>query len=201
MRPCASPKNAPASSKRKCNKARTGAPADATESAAPPPPHDPRRRAGRRDAALTRSYHALSPLVRSAGCTPASRPSPTATCTSGTRRAICLNFGAGPGVRGQVQPALRRHEPGEGEQEYVDSIIKRCGVARGRLGRPFRGRALLRQPTTSSGCTISPGEADQEGQGLRLRAEPPMRSREPRHADRAGQASPFRDRPVAESLA
>jgi radical SAM protein with 4Fe4S-binding SPASM domain len=67
--------------------------------------------------------------------TPASRRSRTATCTSATPSRIVLNS-AWPGLRRQVQPALRRHQPEKEEQEYVDAIMDDVQLAGRRLRRP-----------------------------------------------------------------
>jgi hypothetical protein len=99
-----------------------------------------------------------------AGCTlvalggamlgPASRPSPTATCTSATP-SRSASTSASPRVRRQVQPALRRHQPDKEEQEYVDAIKE--DVA----GWASTGKTECSSPrTTSSSCTSGP-RADQ----------------------------------------
>ena len=124
---------------------------------------------------------ATSRRARSAGgCRPASHPSRTATCTSGTPRRSALDFGIAARVRRHLQPPLRRHQP------------------RHRGHRVRRGASS----TTSAGWASSPGEPlyasdyfeqlyqwaehpDQRRPGLRRR---PGRRDHPRAARRLRQA-------------
>ncbi len=54
---------------------------------------------------------------------PASRPSPTATCTSATPNRICLNFGLARDYGGVCHLRFDDTNPEKEEQEYVDAII------------------------------------------------------------------------------
>ena len=87
--------------------------------------------------------------------------------------------------RRPLQPALRRHQPGEG----------RAGVRRlDRPGREVAGRGVGRPPLLRLGLLREDvrvgGEADQGRQGVRLRSQRRPDARIPRHAHRARAGEP-----------
>ena len=132
---------------------------------------------------------------------PASRRNRTATCTSGTRSPICLNFGLARDYGGRCHMRFDDTNPVKEEQEFVDSILDAVQLARLRL-EAARGRTTSTSPaTTSAPSTRSPSTSSQAGH-----AYVDSQSAEEMRANRGtltepGRDSPFRDRPAAESLA
>src|SRR5690606_13056518 len=98
--------------------------------------------------------------------------------------------------RRPVQPAFRRHQPGQGRPRVRAGDPGRRALAGLRLGRVAPRLGLLRG--------VLPGrrEADPPGRRVRLRPDPGADPRVPRHADRAGprRDSPYRTRSGEETL-
>ena len=114
------------------------------------------------------------------------RPSRTATCTSATPRHL-PELRPGRGVRREVQPALRRHQPDQGG---------------GGVRRVDPGRRPLARASTGAGTAFYASDyfeqlyewAEQlirDGQGVRLRPDGRGDPRVPRHAHRAGPEQPL----------
>ena len=123
-------------------------------------------------------------------------PEPNGYLHIGHAKAICIDFGIAQEFGGSVQPALRRHQPGQG----------RGGVRRlHHGGHPLAGLRLggprsSTPPTTSSSCTSARSTLIRKGKAYvdDLSADEVREYRgtltEP------GKDSPYRDRSVEENL-
>ena len=112
-------------------------------------------------------------------------PEPNGYLHIGHAKSICLELRPGRGVRRQVQPALRRHQPVKEEIEYVDSIMEDVRW----LGCDWEDRLFYASDYFDQLYEWADA-ADQGGQGLRLRPDGRGGARVPRHADRARQGEP-----------
>ena len=125
------------------------------------------------------------------------RRSRTATCTSATPSRSASTSASPQEYGGQVQPALRRHEPERRRSRSTSS--RSWTTCAGSASSGTTGSSTPR--TTSSSSTSAPIELIEQGQGLRLRPARPSRSastaaRSPSPA----RNSPYRDRTRGENL-
>jgi hypothetical protein len=91
---------------------------------------------GTLDVPLAAGSFAVVPRGTSYG-SPASRPSRTATCTSGMPSRSASTSAVADRVRRDVQPPLRRHQPDQGRRRVRRGDQGGCPVAGLRLGRPL----------------------------------------------------------------
>ena len=100
------------------------------------------------------------------------------------------------GVRRPVQPALRRHQPGQGRAGVRRRHHRGRPLARRRLGRP----AVLRLATTSSRCTSGPMELIRKGKAYVCDLTADEVSAHRGTLTQPGKDSPYRNRSVEENL-
>ncbi len=126
---------------------------------------------------------------------PASRPSPTATCTSATPRRSAWTSASPREFGGVCNLRFDDTNPAKEDPEYVARDPGRRALAGLRMGRPAPRLGLLR------GVLPRRREADPPGRRLRLRPDAPSEVREYRGTlTEPGRNSPFRDRSVEENL-
>ena len=101
------------------------------------------------------------------------------------------------GVRRHLQPAVRRHEPGEGRRRVRRRRSRTTSAGSASTGTS--GCSTRR--TTSSSSTQCAVQLIENGQGVRRQPDRRRDARVSRHADASRDAnSPYRDRSVAENL-
>jgi hypothetical protein len=118
-------------------------------------------------------------------------PEPNGYLHIGHAKSICLNFGSPRSSAASATCGSTTRTPPKEDQEYVDSIRTTSA------GSASSGtRLLLRLRLLRTALRVG----RQADQGARPTSERPDReecAKAPRHAHRAGQASPYRDRSVA----
>ena len=155
---------------------------------------------GRRPRRSTSFARSSTRIWRPASTTAASRrgfrPSPTATCTSATPRRSASTSASPREFGGTLQPALRRHQPGQGRRR-----VRRLDQGRRRAGSASTGTtAVLRVGLLRAALRSSPSGLIRKGAGLRRQPDGRRDPRVPRHADRAGHEQPVPRPAVEENL-
>ena len=110
-------------------------------------------------------------------------PEPNGYLHIGHAKSICLNFGLAPEFGGQLQPALRRHQPDQGGAGVRRLDPGGRPLAGLRLGGPPVLRLRLLRAAVRSWAVQLIGKGKAYVCDLDAEADP----RVPRHADRAGQ--------------
>ena len=126
-------------------------------------------------------------------CRPGSRPSPTATCTSATAKALCIDFGTAEKFGGKCNLRMDDTNPAKEDTEFVDAIKEdihwlgfdwdRFCYGSDYFDQTYEYAVELIKKGLAYVCELSPEEVKANRGDLKTPA-----------------TSPYRDRPVEESL-
>ena len=122
-------------------------------------------------------------------------PEPNGYLHIGHAKAICLDFGLADEFGGKTNLRFDDTNP-----EKEETGVRRFASRRTCAGSASTGSGSATRQTTSASSTSGPCKLIKRRQGLRRRSHRRRNPPAPRHADRARQDSPYRNRSVEENL-